>query len=381
MAKVLVAEDEADIRQLLVETLFDAGYDVVEAEDGGVALRKACSEHPDVILLDVWMPVMDGFEVLRELRDDPATEATPVIMLTAIPALEGEKDAMALGISNYITKPWDSKTLELTVKVALREAQAKERENSERSIAWSGSSSNGSSGHPNEVRLIKTDEALVLFERKLGGGIPVGSLTLIEGAKTSGKSVFCQTLAYGALLNGQQVTFFTSDHTPARFAKQLASLGRPITKYLYKDDICIYPVEEPDPEEDCGPMLAALGLDIARLPKHQLVFVDAITSLAAYSSSQAVVAFFATLVRACGAGKTIVIVAHSSAFDESMLIRISSMCDTHVRLRVGKVRERVVRVAEVLKANSVHLEKDNLINFEVEPESGIHVIPFSQVRA
>lgn len=323
---------------------------------------------------------MDGFEVLRELRDDPATEATPVIMLTALPVLEGEKDAMALGISNYITKPWDPKMLELTVKVALREAQAKDRENSERSTAWAGSSSNSRSEGANGVELIKTDEALVLFERKLGGGIPVGSLTLIEGAKTSGKSVLCQTLAYGALLNGQQVTFFSREYTPARFAKQLASLGRPITKYLYKDEIRIYPVEEPDPEQDCGPMLAALALEIERLPKHQLVFVDAITSLATYSSPHAVVAFFSALVRASSTDKTIVIVAHSYAFDESMLIRISSMCDAHVRLRVGKVREKVVRIAEVLKANNVQLERDNLINFEVEAESGIHIIPFSQAR-
>ena len=128
-------------------------------------------------------------------------------------------------------------------------------------------------------------------------------------------------------------------------------------------------------------MLAALGLDIERLPMRQLVFVDAITLLAAYSLPQAIVAFFTTLARASARGKTIVVVAHSSAFDESMLIRISSMCDTHVRLRVGKVREKVVRVAEVLKANSVSLDKDNLINFEVQADIGIHVIPFSQAKA
>lgn len=56
MARILVAEDEARIRGLLVDTLFDAGYDVIEAGDGGTALRKACEEHPDLVLLDVMMP-------------------------------------------------------------------------------------------------------------------------------------------------------------------------------------------------------------------------------------------------------------------------------------------------------------------------------------
>ena len=105
MAKVLVAEDDRDIRELLVDLLFDAGFDVIEAKNGAVALEKVGQEQPDILLLDVWMPAKDGFQVLRELRGDPATETMPVVMLTALPVIEGEHDSMKLGALHYITKP------------------------------------------------------------------------------------------------------------------------------------------------------------------------------------------------------------------------------------------------------------------------------------
>ena len=123
MTKVLVAEDERLIRNLLVDTLFDCGYDVMEAKDGGEAFQIACTDHPDLILLDVMMPEMNGFEVLQKLRETPGTESIPVIMLTAVPATQGEQEAMKLGVKHYVSKPFDPDVLESTVKVALREAR------------------------------------------------------------------------------------------------------------------------------------------------------------------------------------------------------------------------------------------------------------------
>ena len=127
MMKVLVAEDEQDSRDLLVGALAEAGYAVIEAEDGGMALEKACEERPDLILLDVMMPVMDGFEVLSRLRslerEDPVVASIPVILLSALSAAEGEQTAIRLGAQHYITKPWEPNLLELAVKVTLREAE------------------------------------------------------------------------------------------------------------------------------------------------------------------------------------------------------------------------------------------------------------------
>ena len=123
MALVLVVEDEKDLRDLVVDILMDAGYDVTEAEHGGVALEKAENEQPDIILLDVRMPVMDGFEVLTHLRQRPATQATPVIMLTAFPPAKGELRAWKLGARHYIRKPFDPEQVEVSVRVALREVE------------------------------------------------------------------------------------------------------------------------------------------------------------------------------------------------------------------------------------------------------------------
>ena len=68
MTTILVVEDDTDIRNLLVDTIVDMGYPVIDAEDGGIGLEKALSESSDIILLDLMMPVMDGYEVLTELK-------------------------------------------------------------------------------------------------------------------------------------------------------------------------------------------------------------------------------------------------------------------------------------------------------------------------
>ena len=102
MARVLVVDDEPDIRDSLVDILGYAGYEMLEAEDGGEGFEKASSQQPDIILLDVMMPVMDGFETLKKLRENPATKTIPVIMLTAISAARGEQAGLELGISKVM---------------------------------------------------------------------------------------------------------------------------------------------------------------------------------------------------------------------------------------------------------------------------------------
>ena len=83
MTTILVVEDDQDIRFLLSETVSDLGYDVLEAADGGTGFRRALEEHPDVILLVVMMPVMDGFQVLAKLKEHAETHHMPVIMVSA----------------------------------------------------------------------------------------------------------------------------------------------------------------------------------------------------------------------------------------------------------------------------------------------------------
>ena len=105
--KVLVADDEKDIRRLVVFTLERAGFEIVEAVDGQEAFQMATELHPDIILLDVMMPYMDGFEVLRHIRKDVATRDLPVIMLTAKAMDNDVFTGHQLGATCYLTKPFN----------------------------------------------------------------------------------------------------------------------------------------------------------------------------------------------------------------------------------------------------------------------------------
>ena len=126
MTKVLVADDERVFRDLLTGILVDGGHDVIEARNGREVLELALHELPDLVLLDVCMPGMDGFDVLVHLRQSPSTASIPVILLTVTPAVKGEQAAMRLGVEHYITKPWDRRTVESAITLTAPEAAPKE---------------------------------------------------------------------------------------------------------------------------------------------------------------------------------------------------------------------------------------------------------------
>ena len=106
MTTILVVEDDTGVRNLLVDTIVDMGYPVIDAEDGGIGLEKALSESPDIILFDLMMPVMDGYEVLTELKKCPETKAIPVIMVSAKGQDEDVGRALRAGAWGYLVKPW-----------------------------------------------------------------------------------------------------------------------------------------------------------------------------------------------------------------------------------------------------------------------------------
>jgi CheY-like chemotaxis protein len=109
--KVLLVEDEKNVI-LGVRTCLDAvGYDVEIVEDGEAALNAVRREHPDLILLDLLIPKIDGFEVLKVLKGDDATRDIPVIVLTAKAEEEDRQRALDLGANNYMTKPFKPQEL------------------------------------------------------------------------------------------------------------------------------------------------------------------------------------------------------------------------------------------------------------------------------
>ncbi|TMK76984.1 MAG: response regulator [Actinobacteria bacterium] len=107
LARVLVIDDEAPIRLLCRVNLEAAGMEVSEAEDGAAGLAVARAEAPDVILLDVMMPGMDGWQVLEELLDDERTSEIPIVFLTARAELRDQARGLELGGVDYVTKPFD----------------------------------------------------------------------------------------------------------------------------------------------------------------------------------------------------------------------------------------------------------------------------------
>ena len=119
MAKILVVDDSADIRLLLSRTMKAAGYEVFQASDGSEVLPAVHSYQPDLILLDVSMPKVDGFTALGMLKNDPRTKGIPVIMITAKGHPDDLDTARNLGALDYINKPWGNGEVELRVQWAL----------------------------------------------------------------------------------------------------------------------------------------------------------------------------------------------------------------------------------------------------------------------
>ena len=120
MHKVLIAEDEADIRQLISFNLERESYDTLLAGDGEEAVLIAYNKIPDLIILDLMLPKMDGFSVFKELRLDSRTKDIPVIMLTAKAQLDDVIAGLEMGADDYLTKPFSPKELVLRVKALLK---------------------------------------------------------------------------------------------------------------------------------------------------------------------------------------------------------------------------------------------------------------------
>jgi|TARA_R110000751_G_scaffold91950_2_gene180165 DNA-binding response OmpR family regulator len=125
-AKILVADDDRLLRGLLQHKLAAAGFEVDIAEDGGTAYQLASTMQYALLVLDAMMPVMDGFEVLRRLKDNPYTARLPVVMLTARRGEQDVMDALEQGASEYLTKPFIPDELVLRIRKRIEDDQARE---------------------------------------------------------------------------------------------------------------------------------------------------------------------------------------------------------------------------------------------------------------
>jgi len=118
--KILVVEDDAELVELLSFNLKQAGFAIGTASDGVEALKKARSVSPDLILLDLMLPELDGFAVCEILRRDPATASVPIIMVTAVSSGLARLAGLEAGANDYITKPFNLKQLLARIATLLR---------------------------------------------------------------------------------------------------------------------------------------------------------------------------------------------------------------------------------------------------------------------
>ncbi len=117
---ILVVDDEQNIRKAMATVLQREGYDTVEARDGREALRSVIFDKPDLILLDIMLPTMNGYDVTIKLRDDERTKHIPIIMVTAKGQISDRIHGLDLGADDYITKPFDLRELTARVNAMLR---------------------------------------------------------------------------------------------------------------------------------------------------------------------------------------------------------------------------------------------------------------------
>ena len=119
--RILVVEDQEDLRGMLRDLLTGSDYSVIEATDGAAGIAMAKSERPDLILMDIQMPVIDGYEATRQIRADPAIDGIPIIAVSSFAMKGDEQKARSAGCDHYVTKPYSPMQLLRTIRTILGE--------------------------------------------------------------------------------------------------------------------------------------------------------------------------------------------------------------------------------------------------------------------
>ena len=104
--RILVVEDQEDLRGVLRDLFASSGYIVIEAVDGATGITRAKSDRPDIILMDIQMPIIDGYEATRQIKADPDLASIPIVAVSSFAMKGDEEKARAAGCNDYVTKPY-----------------------------------------------------------------------------------------------------------------------------------------------------------------------------------------------------------------------------------------------------------------------------------
>jgi flagellar protein FlaH len=217
---------------------------------------------------------------------------------------------------------------------------------------------------------------------KLGGGIPLGSLCLIEGDSDSGKSVLCQHLVNGTLVSGGvSVAYYTTENSIRSLITQMDSLALHVLDHFLADHLRIYPLTFHGHLKGGNKPFYMLTHHFSHLPKEfKLIIVDSITLLVAHSNPVDIIDFFSRCKNLCDEGVTVILVAHSYAFEEELLARTRSLCDARFRLKLEQVGDSMIKLMEVLKVRGAERPTGDVVSFDIEPKLGMRIIPLAKAR-
>jgi flagellar protein FlaH len=219
----------------------------------------------------------------------------------------------------------------------------------------------------------------VEIDRKIADGLPLMSLTLIEGENDTGKSVLTQQIIWGAMKQGLDVDLFSTEMTTQSFLKQMESMSLDISDYFAWGYIRLFPVHIVGFDWSKTEMNGILQrvIDHISKTKAQVIIIDSLTLFTEYTTNDVVLTFFTNCKNLVDQGKTILITLHTYSFEEDTLIRIRSICDAHLVMKRSLVGEKYVMVLEVVKVRGAHRSTGNLVSFEVHPGFGMKIIPIT----
>ena len=230
-----------------------------------------------------------------------------------------------------------------------------------------------------EIKVISTGSGEL--DKKMGGGIPASTLTLIEGMSGAGKSTLAQHLVWGALTGGGQAVYYTTENTVKSMVRQMQSLGMDIADYFLMDLLRIFPLETNAFDGDAVKAFDALADHIEGMADFNLVVLDSLSTFLTRASEDDILSFFSRMKVLCDQGKALVCTAHSHAFEERVLTRARSVCDAHLRLLVEPGASELVKTMEIAKVRGAELATGSIISFSIEPGIGMRIIPISKARA
>ncbi len=219
------------------------------------------------------------------------------------------------------------------------------------------------------------------IDKKLGGGVPVGSLTLVEGESDAGKSVLCQQMIWGSLSNGYRAILFTTENTTRSLVTQMDSLGLHILDHLLLGRLRVYYFKPSMAKAHSSDSFATIIRTISQAETFPLVVVDSLTPMLSMAGDTDIMGYFERCKFFCDQGRTIINVTHSYALNNDLMIRLRSACDAHLRLMIEKIGDKLVKTLEVAKVRGAAQTTGNVITFEVEPEVGMKIMPLSRAKA